>query len=89
MCCIAIVALISPRLAIILAWLFTDRMTIAFQSGWVAIIGFLFLPWTTLAWAVVYQPFYGVGGFGWFIVILGFILDISTYVGSASRRSNA
>lgn len=86
-CLVALFALVSPRLAIILLWLFSDRMTIAFTSGWVAIIGWLFLPWTTLAWAVCYTPFFGVSGFGWFIVALGFILDISSYVGSRAAQS--
>lgn len=86
-CIIALFALLSPRLAIIVMWLFTDRMTIAFTSGWIAIIGWLFLPWTTLAWAICYIPVFGVQGFGWFIVALGFIIDISSWVGSRSIQS--
>ena len=53
-CFVALFALISPRLAIFLLWIFSDRLTIAFTSGWVGILGFLFLPWTMLAWAVCY-----------------------------------
>ena len=50
-CLVAIAAMLSPRLAIFLVWLFGDRMSIAFNSFWIALIGFIFLPWTTLAWA--------------------------------------
>jgi hypothetical protein len=85
-CLIALVAMLSPRLAVFLLWLFTDRMSIAFDSFWVALLGFLFLPWTTLAWAVVYAPVRGVTGFGWFLVILAFLMDIGTHVGSAQAR---
>lgn len=81
-CLLALVGLIGPRIGVIFLWLFTDRMTIAFQSGWVAIIGWVFLPWTTLAWAICYTPFFGVQGFGWFIVGLGFVLDIMSYASS-------
>jgi hypothetical protein len=87
-CFVALFALISPRLAIFLLWIFSDRLTIAFTSGWVGILGFLFLPWTMLAWAVCYAPFLGVQGFGWFIVILGFIADIGSYTSGRSARSS-
>lgn len=89
-CLVALFALISPRLAIALLWLFTDRMTLAFTSGWIGIIGFLFLPWTTLAWTLCYAPIFGVQGFGWFVVLLGFFADISSYATSRNmKRSNA
>jgi len=85
-CLVALVAMLSPRLAIFLLWLFTDRMSVAFNSFWIGLLGFVLLPWTTLAWAVVYAPVRGVTGFGWFLVILGFLVDISTHVGSAQAR---
>lgn len=37
-CLVALFALISPRLAIFLLWLFTDRMTLAFTSGMAGIL---------------------------------------------------
>jgi hypothetical protein len=80
---VALAAMLSPRLAVFLLWLFTDRMTIAFNSGWIAIAGFLFLPWTTFAWAVAYAPRGGVTGFGWFVVGFAFFVDLMTHLGSA------
>jgi len=82
--------MLSPRLAIFLIWLFGDRMDVAFNSFWIGFLGFLFLPWTTLAWAVAYAPIQGVTGFGWFIVILGFVFDLSSYSGGfQARRARA
>jgi len=78
--------MLSPRLAIFLIWLFGDRMDTAFNSFWIGFLGFLFLPWTTLAWAVAYAPIQGVTGFGWFIVILGFFVDIGSYTGGYRAR---
>ena len=93
MCLIAVLAWFSPRLAILVIWLFTDRMAHAFQSFWIAAIGFLLLPWTTLAWAVVWagphipgQPTSGVQGFGWFIVILAFLVDLMSYAAGGRGR---
>ncbi len=85
-CIVALFALASPRLAVFLTWVFTDRMGIAFNSFWIGFFGFFLLPWTTLAWAWVYAPVRGVTGFGWFLVILAFIADLSTYAGSAKSR---
>lgn len=85
-CFVALLAVISPRVAIFFTWAFTDRMTVAFNSFWIGLLGFLFLPWTTLAWALCYAPRDGVTGFGWFLVILAFVVDISTHIGSAQAR---
>jgi hypothetical protein len=85
-CFVALLAVLSPRLAVFALWAFTDRMSIAFDSFWWAAIGFVFLPWTTLAWAVAYQPVKGVTGFGWFVVGLGVFVDISTHIGSSQAR---
>jgi hypothetical protein len=93
MCLIVLASFISARLAIFLLWLFdNDRMSMAMPSGLVGLLGFFLLPWTTLAYAVCYAPTGGVTGLGWFIVILGFLVDISSYGGSdraRRRRANA
>ena len=77
-CLLALVAWISPRFALALLYLFTDRLTIAFSSGWEGIIGFLLLPYTTLFYALVYAPVQGVRGFGWIVVAAGVLLDLSS-----------
>ena len=86
-CLLALVAAISPRLALFLLWVFTDRLTIAFRSGWEGLIGFLLLPYTTLFYALVYAPGKGVDAFGWIIVALGVLLDLgAVLLGRRGRR---
>jgi len=86
-CLLALLAAISPRLVIFLLWVFTDRLAIAFRSGWEGVIGFIFLPYTTLFYALVYAPGKGVDPFGWVIVALGVLLDLSSHAfGSRARR---
>ncbi len=63
-------------------------MTLAFTSGWLGFFGFLFLPWTTLAWTICYAPLFGVSGFGYFVVLFGFVLDISSYASSKNLNRN-
>ncbi len=86
-CIFALIAAFSARFALFLLWLFTDRLTIAFRSGWEGIIGFIFLPYTTLFYALVYAPVKGVDAFGWIIVACGVLLDIGSHLfGSRAER---
>ncbi len=82
-CLIAGFGAFVPRLVLLFLWLFTDLVTRAFE-GWVApLVGLLLLPYTTLAFVAMYAPSDGVTGFGWFVVILGFLFDLSQYAGGA------
>jgi hypothetical protein len=86
-CLFALIAAFSARFALFLLWLFTDRLTIAFRSGWEGLIGFIFLPYATLFYALVYAPGRGVDAFGWFIVALGVVIDLCSHVfGSRARH---
>ncbi len=89
-CLLALLAAISPRFVIFLLWVFTDRLTIAFRSGWEGLLGFLLLPYTTLFYALVYAPGKGVDTFGWVIVAIGVLIDLSSLTyGSRTRRRRA
>jgi hypothetical protein len=85
-CLFVLAAAISPRFGLVLLWGFTDRMNLAFESFWWALIGFIFLPWTTLVFALVYAPRQGVSGFGWVLVAFAFFVDLSTHVGATQAR---
>jgi hypothetical protein len=39
-----------------------------------------------LAWTIAYAPIKGVTGFGWFIVVFAFLVDIGTHVSSSQAR---
>ncbi len=89
-CLLALLAAISPRFVIFLLWIFTDRLTIAFRSGWEGVLGFLVLPYATLFYALVYAPGKGVDTFGWVIVAIGVLIDLSSLTfGSRARRRRA
>ena len=81
MCCLALVAgFIGPRIALLLVWFFDSGRVDAAFSSWVwPLLGLLFLPWTTLAYLIVWGPINGVSGGGWILVVLGVFLDLATY----------
>jgi hypothetical protein len=84
---VALFALISPRLALFVVWLFTDWLGDAYDSWVVPLIGFFLLPWTTLAYAAMWVAGGNeVNGFEWFIVILAFLADLSSYFGGSKAR---
>lgn len=85
-CLVALLAAISPRVAIFFVWLFTNRMDHAFDRFWMGLVGFLFLPWTTLVWTFAYAPHRGVSGFGWVLVVFAFLVDLSTHAGASEAR---
>ena len=78
-CILVLFALISPRLALIGTWLFTDLLSRTFDSWLVPLAGFFLLPWTTLAYVWMWDSGRMVEGLEWFLVGFAFIVDIGAY----------
>ena len=88
-CLVVLFALISPRLALFLLFLFSDLLSRAFESWFLPFLGFFLLPWTTLAYAVMWDVGgNGVKGFEWFIVALAFLADLGSYARSDRYRTS-
>lgn len=86
-CFVAVLALLSPRLALFAIWIFSDLLSRAFESWIVPFLGFFLLPWTTLAYAAMWSSADRVYGFEWFIVALGFLFDLASWTsGERGRR---
>jgi hypothetical protein len=87
-CFVALMALVSPRLALFFIWLLSDMLSDAFDNWLIPVLGFFLLPWTTLAYAVMYSVGTNeVTGFEWFIVILAFVIDLGSW--TSGWRSQA
>lgn len=81
-----LVAFLS-RLALLIVWLTTPLVSLAFHRGWVLpLLGIVFLPFTTLVYIVVFALGHGVIGWAWLWVVGGFILDLASH-GSGVRDS--
>jgi len=86
-CLGALLALISPRLALVFLFVFSDLLGDAFDSWVVPALGFLLLPWTTLTYAAMWSVgLNGVEGIEWFFVVLGFVVDLGAYAGGGRAR---
>lgn len=86
-CLAVLLALISPRLALVAIWLLSNVLGRAFDSVLLPLVGFFLLPWTTLAYAVMWDVgTHDVTGFEWFVVVLAFLADIGAYGGTTRGR---
>jgi len=86
MCAFLFAAFFGPRVGIVLLWLFTDRMTRAYETGLVPVLGFFFLPWTTFLYGLVQGGGGAVGPLGVLAIVIGLIVDIGTHVGGLGAR---
>ena len=81
-CLLVLLGSAFPRVALVLTWIFSDRVDIAFEGGFaLPLLGLIFLPYTTLFYVFAYAPVVGVSSLGWFFVVLGFLLDLSSLFG--------
>jgi hypothetical protein len=86
-CLVVLLAFLSPRLALFAIFLFSDLLSRSFDSWFVPFLGFFLLPWTTLAYAVMWASSTNeVAGFEWFIVILAFVFDLGSYANRGQLR---
>ena len=81
-CLLVLVAWISPRFVMTFLWIFTDRLSNAFDSFVVGLAGFVLMPYTSVLYALTYSPTDGVSGLGWLVVGLGALLDLGSWLGS-------
>jgi len=81
MCClVTVMLLLGPRVAAVLWWLFDmTRWSNTFPNIIIPILGIILLPWTLLAYVFVFPG--GVVGIDWLLIILGVVLDLSSYGG--------
>lgn len=85
-CLLAGILAASPRLILFGLWLFTDYLTRASVSFFWGLVGFLFAPCTTMAYAIAQNEFNGLHGTGVLVFVAGIILDMVIYYGGGRSR---
>lgn len=86
-CCLVVGILAgSPRLILFGLWLFTDYLSQAGVGFLWGLIGFLFAPCTTIAFAIAHNSFGGLEGWGTVVFAAGIVLDILIYYGGGRSR---
>ncbi len=88
-CLLVIFSLFVPRLIMVGVFLFTNWFLQAYTTWIWPILGFIFMPYTTLAYMVIMlNNKHQVSG-GWIVLlIVAVIVDLGGQGGSASRRNS-
>jgi len=84
-CVVALFSLLIPRVAILVIAIFTEYMSMAYETTIWPVLGWFFMPFTTLAYCAAMVNNEGVTG-GWIVLmIFAVILDLGS--GGASAGS--
>jgi hypothetical protein len=91
-CLLILLGLLTPRVILFGLWLFSDYLNRAFESGWWGVLGWFFLPTTTIAYAVAQNSFRtadgGMEAFGIIAIVLGVVVDLGLLGGSGRGVMN-
>jgi len=89
-CCVLILlAFFTPRIVLFILWIFTNYLSRAYEGFLLPFLGFLFLPATTLAYAIAQNELGGLSGLGLIVVLVGLAVDIGLLGGGARQRRSA
>lgn len=80
-CLLTLLGMITPRVVIIVLWLFTDWLGRAYETTLWPVLGFLFMPYTTLAYAAAMVYNQGLSGPWMALFIIGIIVDVGNWGG--------
>jgi len=87
MCCLfTSLVLVGPRVVLVIWWLTTmERFESAFSTFFWPFLGFLFFPYTTLAYVAV-APQGRVVGSDWFWLGAAVVVDLVSHTGGAYKN---
>jgi hypothetical protein len=82
-CLLALVALAFPRLVLILMWLFSNSLDRAYHGLVIPLLGFIFLPITTIVYAWMVNSGLPMQGINLVILVVAVLLDAGSHTGGA------
>jgi hypothetical protein len=85
-CLLVLIAFCFPRVVIAILALTTNYLATAYQTFLWPLLGFFFLPYTTLAYAWAKNSHGSVDGGYLLVVILAVLMDLGTFGGGARAR---
>jgi len=85
-CLFLILILAFPRVALVLLFLFTHYLDRAFHSILLLILGFIFLPFTTLVFAWMVNSGLPIAGVNLLWLLIAVVVDLGSVGHGYSRR---
>ncbi len=85
-CLLLIVFLAFPRIALVVLFLFSNYLQRAYHGLLLPVLGFLFLPLTTLAYAWMTNTHQTIAGVNLLILIIAVVIDLGGLSGGEHHR---
>lgn len=85
-CLVVIIVLAFPRVALVALWLLTNYLQRAYHGLLIPLIGFFFLPLTTLAYAWMVNTHRPMEGVNLIILLIAVIVDLGGLGGGEYHR---
>jgi len=85
-CLVLIVFLVFPRIALVLVFLSSNYLQRAYHGLLLPLLGFLFLPLTTLAYAWMMNTRQPIAGINLLILIIAVVIDLGGLSGGEYHR---
>jgi hypothetical protein len=85
-CLVLIVFLAFPRIALVLLFVFSNYLQRAYNGLLWPLLGFLFLPLTTLAYAWMTNTHQSIAGINLLILIVAVVIDLGGLSGGEYHR---
>jgi hypothetical protein len=82
-CLLTLVILAFPRVVLVLLWLFSNYLDRAYHGLLIPLLGFIFLPITTIAYAWMLNSHLPLQGVNLVILIVAVLLDVGSHSGGA------
>ena len=82
-CLLMLVVLFFPRVILVLMWLFSNVLDRAYHGLVIPLLGFIFLPITTIVYAWLVTNGMPIEGFYLLVIIIAVLLDVSSHGGGA------
>jgi hypothetical protein len=82
-CLLTLIILAFPRVALVLMWLFSNYLDRAYHGLLIPLLGFIFLPITTIAYAWMMNSHLPIQGVNLVILIVAVLLDVGSHGGGA------
>jgi phosphoglycerol transferase MdoB-like AlkP superfamily enzyme len=82
-CLLAIVVLAFPRVVLVLMWLFSNTLDRAYHGLIIPLLGFIFLPITTIVYAWMVTSGLPMQGINLVILVVAVLLDAGSHGGGA------
>ena len=85
-CILGLLVIAFPRVAMLVLYFFTDFFTRAYQGILIPLLGFIFLPLTTIVYAWIVNAGQAVAGVYLVAMIVAVVLDLGLIGGGTYRR---